>query len=54
MDKATREKDSELFKEEVKQLLSGNLADENVVNYIALKIARLHEQHVENILKKEG
>lgn len=54
MSKETREKDSEVFQKEVKQMLSGNIADENVVNYIALKITRLHEQHVEDILKKEG
>lgn len=54
MNTVTKELNSELFQKEVKKLLSGNIADENVVNYISLKITRLHEQHVEDILKKEG
>lgn len=39
---------SELFNEEVKQLLSGYISDEDTRNYLAIKITRLHEEHTED------
>lgn len=42
--------DTELFNKEIKQLLSGNIADKDTVNYVAIKITKLYEQHIEKFL----
>ena len=46
------EKDSKEFAEEVKLILSGNVNtdDENILNYLALKIERVHAKYVELIV----
>lgn len=36
------------FEEEVKSLLSGYLSDSDTVDYLALKITRLHTEYSEN------
>lgn len=46
------EKDSVNFSGEVKDLLKGTISDDDVINYIAIKIARLHEKHLNDIFEK--
>lgn len=48
------EKDSKAFSEEVKTILSGNVNtdDENVLNYLALKIERVYSEHVRRIVNQ--
>lgn len=48
------EKDSRAFAEEVKLILSGNVNtdDENILNYLALKIERAHSEYVKRIVKQ--
>lgn len=49
------EKESESFKEDVKQLLTGNIRadDVDMINYLALKISRLYENRVKQICNIE-
>lgn len=48
------EKDSKEFAKEVKLILSGNVNtdDENILNYLALKIERVHSEYVKRIVKQ--
>ena len=54
MNEENRENNSNQFFEEVKSLLSGVIRDEDTVKYIAFKITRLYEQHVDTVLESFG
>ena len=45
------EKSSDNFKEDVKQLLTGNISadDVDMINYLALRITRLYEERIKQI-----
>lgn len=49
------EKESDGFKEDVKQLLTGNISadDVDMINYLALKITRLYEERIKKICNVE-
>ena len=47
-----KEAANERFEEEVKGLLSGYLNDSGTLDYLALKIARLHDEYVEEAISK--
>ena len=49
-----QEPNRDKFIEEVKALLSGTIADKNTVNYIAIKIEKLHEKYMEQYLTDLG
>lgn len=44
------------FKDEVKDLLRGymNPEEENIIDYVALKIARIHEECMKEHLEESG
>lgn len=44
---------SEQFNKEIKELLSGNIIDEDVRNYLAIKITRLYEKYVNDICERQ-
>ena len=46
------ERDAMEFNKEVKTLLKGNVSDEDIVNYIAIKITKLYEQHIQDIRER--
>ena len=48
------ETNKDKFIEEVKSLLSGTIADVNMINYIAIKIGKLHETYLEHYLTDLG
>ena len=46
MSEITMMTDEELFNKEVKELLSGYIADKDTAGYVAIKITRLYERHL--------